>query len=76
METNSLLIKNLEKEQYSRLSTKPLNDEPNLDPPNEKEQAIADELQQTLADLSAAATPGDLCDQSGLRKAMGVSTSI
>ena len=76
LEQNSVLLKRLEKEQYSRLGMKLKNDEPNLEPPNTQEQAIADELQQTLASLTASVAPVDVCDQSALRKAMGVSTDL
>ena len=76
LELNSLLIKRLENEQYNRLSAKVSNDEPNLEPPNAEEQGIADELKQTLCSLTAAVTPADVCDQSALRKAMGISTSM
>ena len=76
LQLNGLLIKRLEKEQYNRLGAKLPNDEPNLEPPNAKEQAIASQLHQTLANLTAAVTPADVCDQSALRKAMGVSTAI
>lgn len=73
---NSVLLRNLEKEQFNRLSTKPTNDEPNLKPPTAKEQAIAEKLEQSLLTLSGAVTPADICDQAGLRKAMGVSTTF
>ena len=76
LDDNVALLKNLEKEQFDRLSVKPNNDEPNLDPPTAKEQAIAEKLQQSLLSLSSSVTPGDVCDQAGLRRAMGVATTI
>jgi len=47
-----------------------------LEPPNAKEQAIANELHQTLSNLTAVVKPVDVCDQTALRKAMGIQTSI
>ena len=73
---NSLLLKELEKEQYLRLSSKPANNEPNLEPPTAQEQKIAEKLQQGLTNLTGAVTPVDVCNQSAVRKAMGVDITL
>ncbi|CAK8678890.1 unnamed protein product [Clavelina lepadiformis] len=72
----SVLIKKLEQAQYQRLSQKAPNNEPNLKPPDDKEQQIALELQKTLADLTATTSPRSVLDQSALRQTLGVTTTV
>jgi len=67
------LIQDLRAAQYERLSSAPPQHLSQIQPPNQKEQELAEKVQECLADLASQVKPGDISAATALRKAMGVS---